>query len=175
MENLLFPFVQATLEKEGVFEYIHAPGKGKSWVTAEDAAAIMIECLRVEAASKPEGLVLEVGGPEPVTPEKVAELLSQAMGRKVPYRQMNGLAFGEAIYKDQFKNPDGSRGETMKVPIAKIATAIEQEYKHWNDHPSEPMKIDMKPVLTLLPNVKLTRMEDWIKKQVWPQVRAPKL
>ena len=52
MENLFFPFVQRTLEASGVLEYVHTPGKGKSWVCADDASRIMIEALRVPAASK---------------------------------------------------------------------------------------------------------------------------
>lgn len=167
MENLFFGFVTQTLEEKGVFEYIHAPGKGKSWVTAEDAAQVMIECLKVEAASKPEGVVLELGGPELVTPEKVSEYLSDVMGQKIPYVFMGYEAFGAGIYNSL------ARDAGLKAPMKATQKSLEIMYRHWNDHPSEPMNIDNGPLLKLLPNVKLTRMEDWVKQQVWPKVRAP--
>merc|ERR1719272_687917 len=101
----------------------------------------MIECLRVEAACRPEGVVLEVGGLQAETPEAICGYLGEALGRHVPYVELSYEAFGEAICDDLFRLPDGSKGNPG-IPKERLIQSLSTEYKHWNDHPSEPMNID---------------------------------
>merc|ERR1719197_1356452 len=71
-------------------------------------------------------------------------------------------AFGAGIYGSLARDNALNDQNGLK----KMQKSLEVMYRHWNDHPSEPMNVDNGPLLKLLPNVKLTRMED-LGKQLW--------
>ena len=55
------------------------------------------------------------------------------MGRTIPYKLMTYMDFGEAIFDDQFRTPDGSKIQGPMADKAKkmLAGALAKEYTHW--------------------------------------------
>lgn len=160
MENLLFPFVLEGIGKRGLVEYVHKPGGRKSWVCADDVAAVMVASLRVSAAASPVGVKLEVGGPEAVTPEEVAAAVGKAVGGKVGYTMLSYPEFGRLLYNDF--------GKELPVSEPVFSSRLEKMYRYWNESPEQSMKIDVAPLLALLPELRLTSIEEWAQRQRWP-------
>ena len=153
MDNLLTKWVKPQLLRTGVFAYPHKTDLDVSWICLDDVAKFMIEAMKRDEM---EGQILDVGGPETLRPEHVAQLLSEVLGRPITYQQLTPREFGERLY-DIFKSVSGQDRETY-------VSSLEKHYLFKND--ANPFLVPMEDTLRRLP-VDLTPMRDWLRQQDW--------
>lgn len=144
MENLFGPWTLPRIKNNDEVAYPVSSHRPISWVAAEDVAKLVVAALeRPELA----GSVFNVGGPEGLTGERIAESFSKALGRKISYRAISPREFGNIMA--QVMGPQAGEEITKAYEMSEAA-------------PLEAMKIDMTDVLSKLP-VKLTTLEQWVR------------
>lgn len=153
MDNLLTRWVKPYLLEWGEFSYPHRPDLDVSWICLDDVARVMIATLGSDDLV---GEILDVGGPETLTPPQVAALLGEVLERPVVYRRISPREFGERMY-EVFRDVSGLDRETY-------VSALERHYLFKNE--TNPFRVDTAPVLERLP-LELTPMRDWLRQQDW--------
>lgn len=155
MDNLLTHWVKPGLVNEGLYQYPHAPTMAANWISLDDVAKFMI------AAIDREDLIGErilVGGPEALKPEQVADILSEAMGKKITFDYITPLQFGHRMY-DLFGNVSPLDRDTY-------AAAMDDFYTYVNDREGFTFRVDVDALLARIP-IELNTMRDWAMQQDW--------
>lgn len=144
MENLLGPWTLPGIKAKDEVAYPVSSHRPLSWIAAEDVAKLVVAALE-----RPEGAggVFNVGGPEGLTGERIAESFSKALGRTISYRAIRPREFGNIMA--QMMGPEAGEATTKAYEMSEAA-------------PLEAMKIDMADVLAKLP-VELTTLEEWVR------------
>ena len=155
MGNLLRGWAFPHIVDHDQFVYPHAAELEVSWICQEDLARLMLS-----AATRPAlaGRVLMVGGPQVLRGADVAAILSEATGRTIQFVSQSVRDFCDAM-RAQIKGGSNAEREQMIGELDRI-------YRWYNESPDQPFKVDMRPVLDLLP-VTLTPMRDWARAQRW--------
>lgn len=148
MENLAAPWSAPTIVQQGTVAYPMTSDFKASWISVEDMGALAVEALKRPDLS---GSVFNIGGPEALTGNEIAEQFASAFGRAVNYYP---------IPLDQFEQQmNTAMGEPVGTEIAAL-------YRWFVEQPQSPAIIDMQPVLQKLP-VQLTSLKQWIRSQNW--------
>jgi NAD(P)H dehydrogenase (quinone) len=155
-ENFSYPFAAPVdVVHQGVLRYPPLPSEVRvSWITMEDVGS-----LAVEALSRPElaGSVFDVGGPEALTGDDVAERLAAILDRPVTY---NPFTF------DQYEQIlNAAMGEP-------IGTEVTNQIRYYSENPDLLSVSDMGPVLEKLP-VRLTTLDQWAGTVPWRTLAGP--
>jgi len=153
MDNLLTNWVKPYLLRDNEFAYPHKLDLDVSWICLDDVARFMIEAARREDLA---GEIIDVGGPQTLRPTMVAELLSEALGRRITYRLITPREFGERMY-EVFKDV---AGVTREVYVGNL----EKHYLYKNE--TNPFLVPMDAMLKRIP-ITLTPMRDWLGQQDW--------
>jgi uncharacterized protein YbjT (DUF2867 family) len=155
MGNLLRGWAFPHIADENRFVYPHRSELEVSWICQEDLAALMLA-----AAARPAlaGSVVNVGGPQLLRGEDVASILSSVTGRTITFTPQPVDDFC-AVMRAQLRSRDPAQRESMIEQLRRI-------YRWYNDSPERPFRVDMRPVLELLP-VQLTTFESWARRQRW--------
>jgi uncharacterized protein YbjT (DUF2867 family) len=144
MENFLGPWtLPGVLEKNEV-AYPIAVNRPTSWIAAQDVARFVVAALEHRDLA---GRAFDVGGPEALTGDRIAESFSAALGKSIHYR---------AISPDEFADMMGA------IMGPEAAEGIRVAYRAGEAAPLDAMKIEMQPVLAELP-VQLTTLEEWVR------------
>ena len=155
-ENFSYPFAApADVVHQGVLRYPPLPSEVRvSWITMEDVGS-----LAVEALSRPElaGSVFDVGGPEALTGDDVAERFAAILDRRVKY---NPFTF------DQYEQIlNAAMGEP-------IGTEVTNQLRYYAENPDLLSVSDMGPVLEKLP-AHLTTLSQWAATVPWRTLAGP--
>jgi uncharacterized protein YbjT (DUF2867 family) len=144
MENFLGPWTLPGIKAKDEVAYPVPSHRPTSWIAAEDVAKFVVAALELPELA---GNAFNVGGPEGLTGERIAESFSKALGRKISYRAISPREFGNIM-------------ASMMGPEVGEATAT--AYEAGEAAPLDAMKIDMNGVLSKLP-VELTTLEQWVR------------
>lgn len=144
MENLLGPWVLPRLQAENVVAYPVGAGRPISWIAAQDLGRFAVAALeRPELA----GQSFDLGGPEALTGEGIAESFSSALGRPIGYVAISPEEFGAIM--GRIMGPEAEAGVTAAYRMSEAA-------------PQDAMVVDSKPTLEKLPIVQTT-LEGWVR------------
>jgi uncharacterized protein YbjT (DUF2867 family) len=155
MDNLLTKWVKPYLLRDHEFAYPHNLDLDVSWICLDDVARFMIETAKRDEY---EGEIIDIGGPQTLRPTAVAELLGEALGYPVTYRQITPREFGERMW-EVFKDVSGQTREAY-------VDNLERHYLFKND--ANPFYVPMEAMLQRIP-VPLTPMREWLKMQDWSE------
>ena len=148
IENYSGPFTAPEdIVQQGILRYLPEPYRDVrvSWISIEDVAALAVEALR-----RPElaDSVFDVGGPEALTPDEIAERFAAILDRPVNY---------DPFSLDQYKQLVNTfLGEP-------VGTHLARQLRYYVEHSHLLNVSDMQPVLRELP-VHLTTFERCISK-----------
>ncbi|MDQ3590891.1 MAG: NmrA family NAD(P)-binding protein [Actinomycetota bacterium] len=155
-ENFSYPFAApADVVHQGVLRYPPMPREVRvSWITMQDVGSLVVEALnRPELA----GSVFEVGGPEALTGDDVAERFAAILDRPVTY---------EPFSPDQYEQIlNAAMGEP-------IGTEVTNQVRYYSQNPDLVSVSDMGPVLEKLP-VRLTTLSEWAATVPWRTIAGP--
>jgi len=155
MGNLLRGWAFPHIADEGRFVYPHGPALEVSWICQEDLASLMLAAAERPALA---GRVLMVGGPQALRGAEVAAILSEASGRTITFVSQSVADFCGAM-RAQLKS-------TTEAERERMLSELERIYRWYNESSEKPFKVDMQPVLQLLP-VRLTPLREWARSQHW--------
>lgn len=158
MDNWLTAFAKPALVNEHKYRYPHKPGLRFSPLCLEDVAKFMVAGLKHDEMV---GKRIRIAGPETITPEHVAECLSDAMGVRISHEYITPLEFGR--YLAQFF-ADG-----MGIDAETYAGFFDYWYSFNNDAPQQPFCYDVSPLLKQVP-IKLKTFREWAQEQDWTTV-----
>lgn len=163
MDNLLTSWAFESIVRDGVYTYPHNPFLQANWISLDDVAKFMIASI-----DRPdlEGAWMNIGGPERLVPDDVAEILTEATGRPVKFVPRFPADFGKAL-ADAFGNTIGPDEH------AAIVKRMEEFYIYNNFAETKPFCVDVKPVLDRIP-IKLETMREWAARQEWKLTNKPR-
>lgn len=155
-ENFSYPFAApADTVHRGVLRYPPLPRDVRvSWITMEEVGS-----LAVEALGRPElaGSVFDVGGPEALTGDDVAERFAAILGRPVTY---------EPFSFDEYE-------QTLNAVLGEpVGTEVTNQLRYYSESPGLLSVPDMRPVLEKLP-VRLGTFEQWASNVPWRTLAGP--
>ena len=156
MDNLLTNWALPSIVNDGAYVYPHRPDLAANWISLDDVARYMIAVL-----DRPDllGKRIALGGPERLVPTQVAEILGEALGKPVVYKQSQPTEFGKAL--------TAAFGETIP-PEHRAATAerFADFYTFTNRAPHKPFEVDI-PALNALIPLETETLAQWAKRQDW--------
>lgn len=157
IDNLLEGWALPPIVERNTIVYCHREDLEVSWICHHDVAQLMIAAM--ERGSELAGQDIPVGGPETVRLAQLTEKLARAWNRPMQY---------ESKEVDEFCDGIGDAMSTRSgLDRDVVVDQMRRAYRWYNDHPSDPFKVDMAPVLKELP-VKLTPIEEWASWQKLP-------
>jgi uncharacterized protein YbjT (DUF2867 family) len=146
MDNLIGPWMKSGIIGQGVVAYPLPTDFQRSWICADDAAALSIAALnRPDLA----GSTFEIGGPEALDGSDIAEQFTNLLGRQVHYIAISPNEYEQAL---------------VKVFGPTVAFEVAEQVRWMVERPN--MAVDMSTTAELF-SVELTPLEQWIKKQDW--------
>ncbi len=153
MDNLLTRWLKPYIVDHHEFSYPHKPDLQVSWICLEDVACFMVAVL---AHDDLVGETFDIGGPEQLRPQDVADLLSEAVGTDIAFRYITPRDFADRMF-DIFADVCGvSREEYVRDLV--------QHYEFKNE--SNPFRLTMADVMARVP-IRLTSMREWLARQDW--------
>jgi uncharacterized protein YbjT (DUF2867 family) len=150
IDNLLEGWALPPIRDRNTVVYCHTPDLDVSWICHHDCAQLMVAAIKRPDLA---GRNFAVGGPETVQLHQLAEKLSNAWGRKLNYENQTVADFCQKISKTM-----EGRGLDSELIVSQMFKA----YTYYNESPTHPFNIDMKPILKELP-VTLTPIEEWAR------------
>jgi uncharacterized protein YbjT (DUF2867 family) len=157
MDNLQTGFARQFIVEEDRFHYPHQPQMLANWISLDDVAKYMIAAL---ARPDLEGAWMNIGGPERLGPQRVAEILSDAAGRTIRYDPASPEAFGWTLANAL---GDGVPQERKQA----FADYIRDFYVYNNTAPTRPFQVNVDAVRERMPEVELETMAEWARRQDW--------
>ncbi|HKT78328.1 MAG TPA: NmrA family NAD(P)-binding protein [Sphingobium sp.] len=156
MDNLQTGFARRFIVEEGRFHYPHAPHMRANWISLDDVARIMIAAL-----DRPdlEGAWMNIGGPQALGPQQVAEILSDVIGRPIRYDPATPEQFGRTL-------ADALGSSATPEKRAAMAQDMRDFYIYNNDAPTRPFQVNVEAMLERLP-MRLETMREWAARQDW--------
>ncbi|MBS7668715.1 SDR family oxidoreductase [Croceicoccus gelatinilyticus] len=152
LDNLRQRWAWPSIVERGVVSYPHAPDLEVSWICHEDLARLMIAAI---GRSDLSGKSIPVGGPETVRLPDLTARLSQGWGRKLDWRSQPIPEFCEGMRR--------AFSGIATLEAERLMTELRRIYEWYNQSPEKPFRVDMEPVLKLLP-AKLTSIEEWARR-----------
>ena len=153
MENLLGPWVLPRLQAENVVAYPVSTNRPISWIAAQDLGKFAVAALeRPELA----GRAFDLGGPEALTGERIAQSFSSALGRDIRYVAISPEEFGAIM--GRMMGPETEAGVIAAYRASEAA-------------PIGAMVVDSSAALEKLPIVQ-TSLEQWVQQHA-PMFNAP--
>ena len=144
MENLRGPWVLPRLHAENVVAYPVSANRPISWIAAQDLGRFAVAALeRPELA----GQSFNLGGPEALDGEQIAQSFSSALGRKIGYVAISPEEFGAIM--GRMIGPEAEAGIVVAYRASEAA-------------PQGAMVVDSRPALEKLPIVQTT-LEQWVR------------
>ena len=144
MENLLGPWVLPRLQAENVVAYPTRADRPISWIAAQDLGRFAVAALeRPELA----GQAFNLGGPEALTGEGIAQRFSSALGRRINYVAISPEEFGAIM--GRIMGPEAEAGITVA-------------YRASEATPLNAMVVDSSAALEKLPILQ-TSLEGWVR------------
>ncbi|TDZ68079.1 NAD(P)H azoreductase [Colletotrichum trifolii] len=159
LDNLLSGWMLHRLRDEGRIVYCHKPDLEVSWISHDDLAALMVAALTRDPKDL-DGRDIPVGGPETVRLSQLAEQLSTAWGREVGYESQSVKDFATEFSE---RIGDAMAGLEKEGVVDEMRRA----YAWYNNAEEKPFRVDMGPVLEVLP-AKLTSIEAWGRRKGSP-------
>jgi uncharacterized protein YbjT (DUF2867 family) len=144
MENFMGPWTLPGIQQRREVAYPVSNERPTSWIAAEDLGQFAVAALERPELS---GQAFDIGGPEGLTGDRIAESFTRALGQPFRYRAISPDEFGDMMA--QIMGPEA--GEATRTA-----------YRAGEAAPLDAMKLDMNGVLEKLP-VKLTSLEDWVR------------
>ncbi|TDZ20515.1 NAD(P)H azoreductase [Colletotrichum orbiculare MAFF 240422] len=159
LDNLLSGWMLHRLRDEGRIVYCHKPDLEVSWISHDDLVALMVAALTRDPKDL-DGRDIPVGGPETVRLSQLAEQLSTAWGREVGYESQSVKDFATEFSE---RIGDAMAGLEKEGVVDEMRRA----YAWYNNAEEKPFRVDMGPVLEVLP-AKLTSIEAWGRRKGSP-------
>lgn len=149
LDNLLEGWAWPPIRDRSTLVYCHKPTLDVSWISLDNLARLMIECI-----SRPDlaGRNFAVGGPETVRLPQLAEKLSKGWEKEIKHEFQTVEDFCEKI--------GAAMRERSGIEADVLMEQMYRAYRWYNDALEEPFNIDMGPVLKELP-AKLVGIEEW--------------
>lgn len=151
LDNLLEGWAWPPIRDRSTLVYCHKPTLDASWISLDNLARLMIECI-----SRPDlaGRNFAVGGPETVRLPQLAEKLSKGWEKEIKHEFQTVEDFCEKI--------GAAMRERSGIEADVLMEQMYRAYRWYNDAPEEPFNIDMGPVLKELP-AGLVGIEEWAR------------
>ena len=144
METLLGPWVLPRLHAENVVAYPTRVDRPISWIAAQDLGRFAVAALeRPELA----GQAFNLGGPEALDGEGIAQSFSRALGRRINYVAISPEEFRAIM--GRIMEPEAEAGITVAYRANEAA-------------PLSAMVVDSSAALEKLPIVQTT-LEQWVR------------
>jgi NAD(P)H dehydrogenase (quinone) len=149
MSNVAAPWSAPAIMQHGVFAYPLPADFQTSWISTEDMAAYVVEALR-----RPElaGASFDIGGPEALTGQEIADILSDSVGHTVDYYRVPLADFAAGLTAMLGKG---------------AADQIAANYAWIHRQRPTLLAVDLSDTISMLP-IKPTPFVDWAKAQDWP-------
>ena len=106
------------------------------------------------------GRAMVIGGPEVLTPQRIADTLSGHLGRSIKPKTLTPKEFAIRM-ADIFEGVSDIGREDYIAAMQGF-----YEYNNENKDNLNPFKVDMEDVLEEIP-IKLTTFSEWVKQQDW--------
>src|SRR6056300_98636 len=157
MDNTLTKWARNDIIENDEFAYPHKEGLQANWICLDDVAKFMIASLERDDLI---GRAMVIGGPEVLTPQRIADTLSGHLGRSIKPKTLTPKEFAIRM-ADIFEGVSDIGREDY---IAAMQGCY--EYNNENTDNLNPFKVDMDDVLKEIP-IKLTTFSEWVKQQDW--------
>ncbi len=151
MENLLGPWTMEPLSQRQVVTYVHPADRKVSWISAWDMAKFCVSALEHPELA---GSFIDVGGPEQLDGNEIAERISGITGIELRYEQADIDNFAGYIENFAGKRP------------AREIKALNQWWIENKDY-DPGFVTDIDKVLKQLPVDKLTTFSEWASNHAW--------
>ena len=157
MDNTLTKWARNDIIENDEFAYPHKEGLQANWICLDDVAKFMIAALERDDLI---GRAIVIGGPEVLTPQRIADTLSDHLGRSIKPKTLTPREFAIRM-ADIFEG-------VSDIGREDYIAAMQGFYEYNNDNKDNlnPFKVDMKDVLEEIP-IKLTTFSEWVKQQDW--------
>ncbi|CAN7387764.1 NmrA family NAD(P)-binding protein [Mesorhizobium amorphae] len=148
MSNIAAPWSAPAIVHRGVFAYPLPSDFRTSWISWEDMAAYVVEAMR-----RPElaGASLDIGGPNALTGQQIADVLSDIVGRKVDYYPVPLADFAAGLTAMLGKE---------------AAEQVAANYAWVHRQRSMLFTVEIADTIGMLP-IKPTSFANWAKAQDW--------
>ena len=157
MDNTLTKWARNDIIENDEFAYPHKEGLQANWICLDDVAKFMIAALeRDDLIDK----AMVIGGPEVLTPQRIADTLSGHLGRSIKPKTLTPKEFAIRM-ADIFESVSDIGREDYIAAMQGF-----YEYNNENKDNLNPFKVDMEDVLDEIP-IKLTTFSEWVKEQDW--------
>ena len=157
MDNTLTKWARNDIIENDEFAYPHKEGLQANWICLDDVAKFMIASLERDDLI---GRAMVIGGPEVLTPQRIADTLSGHLGRSIKPKTLTPKEFAIRM-ADIFEGVSDIGREDYIAAMQGF-----YEYNNENTDNLNPFKVDMEDVLEEIP-IKLTTFSEWVKKQDW--------
>ena len=157
MDNTLTKWARNDIIENDEFAYPHKEGLQANWICLDDVAKFMIAALERDDLI---GRAIVIGGPEILTPQRIADTLSGHLGRSIKPKTLTPREFAIRM-ADIFEGVSDIGREDYIAAMQGF-----YEYNNENKDNLNPFKVDMKDVLEEIP-IKLTTFSEWVKQQDW--------
>ena len=157
MDNTLTKWARNDIIENDEFAYPHKEGLQANWICLDDVAKFMIAALERDDLI---GRAMVIGGPEVLTPQRIADTLSGHLGRSIKPKTLTPKEFAIRM-ADIFEGVSDIAREDYIAAMQGF-----YEYNNENKDNLNPFKVDMKDVLEEIP-IKLTTFSEWVKQQEW--------
>ena len=155
MNNMVAPWCKPSIVKHNLFAYPAKPELKISLISLDDVARLMVAALQNPLVNNQR---FTVGGPEALTGDEIAKVLSQAAGRDIQFKSLSPTEFAGNISE----LVTGSR----VIPEGSVYAGMARFYSFYNDQPRSPLEVDTGTFLPQLP-ITLTPFSDWAHAQDW--------
>ena len=157
MDNTLTKWARNDIIENDEFAYPHKEGLQANWICLDDVAKFMIAALERDDLI---GRAMVIGGPEVLTPQRIADTLSGHLGRSIKPKTLTPKEFAIRM-ADIFEGVSDIGREDYIAAMQGF-----YEYNNENNDNLNPFKVDMEDVLEEIP-IKLTTFSEWVKQQDW--------
>ena len=157
MDNTLTKWATNDIIENDEFAYPHKEGLQANWICLDDVAKFMIAALERDDLI---GRAMVIGGPEVLTPQRIADILSGHLGRSINPKTLTPKEFAIRM-ADIFEGVSDIGREDYIAAMQGF-----YEYNNENKDNLNPFKVDMEDVLEEIP-IKLTTFSEWVKQQDW--------
>lgn len=157
MDNTLTKWARNDIIENDEFAYPHKEGLQANWICLDDVAKFMIAALDRDDLI---GRAMVIGGPEVLTPQRIADTLSGHLGRSIKPKTLTPKEFAIRM-ADIFEGVSDIGREDYIAAMQGF-----YEYNNENKDNLNPFKVDMEDVLEEIP-IKLTSFSEWVKQQDW--------
>jgi uncharacterized protein YbjT (DUF2867 family) len=163
MDNMIRSWNKPSIVTKGVFAYPAKPDLKISWICLDDVAAFMVEALARD--DLPSGRY-KIGGPEALTGDEVAAILSTVAGKPIRFQSLTPDQFASAMSLLV-------TGSAEVQPLS-IYDGMARFYRWYNAQPVSPLVVDPAEMARHFRH-RPASLEEWARRQDWNDPRDPAL